>query len=79
MRRFYTIIGLGGMIMKRYQNMLSTTRCKRCGKELATLNRPIYSSVSTMNKYQGICKDCMSKSEQFNMMLDMNDDVRNKV
>lgn len=55
---------------------IKTIKCKRCGREISTMVSPIHSSISTMNKYQGICSNCMTEEEKFNMMLDMNKDVK---
>ncbi len=56
--------------------MLTTTKCKRCGKLISTLTSPINSSVATMNKWQGICSSCLSDKEKFSLMLDMNNDIK---
>lgn len=56
-----------------------TTKCKRCGKQIASMSQPVYSSQATMNKWRGICKDCVSDAERFQMMQDMNEDVKEKM
>ena len=58
--------------------MLKITKCKRCGREIATLTEPIYSSEETMKKWQGICSRCVTDKEAFEMMMDLNKDVRRK-
>lgn len=59
-------------------NNLYVTKCKRCGKEITSLKRPIFSSGATMAKYAGICAGCMSDKEQFEMLLAMNTDISRK-
>lgn len=56
--------------------MLTTTKCKRCGKSITTLTSPINSSVATMKKWQGICSSCLTDKEKFKLMLDMNNDIK---
>lgn len=56
--------------------MLTTTKCKRCGKPITTLISPINSSVATMKKWQGICSSCLTDKEKFMLMLDMNNDIK---
>ncbi len=56
--------------------MLTTIKCKRCGKEISTLTKPLHSSTKTMNKWRGICQNCITEKEMALMMLDMNDDVK---
>ncbi|MBR2555142.1 MAG: DUF2688 domain-containing protein [Aeriscardovia sp.] len=62
-----------------YKNLLRSTKCKSCGKELTTLINPIFSSKETMQKYQGICSACMSNQEHHEMMLAMNADIEAKI
>ena len=57
---------------------LVETKCKRCGKSISTLTAPIYSSVATMKKWQGICSSCATEKEKFQMMLEMNGDIQKK-
>lgn len=59
--------------------MLTTCKCKRCGKELLTMVCPIHSSTATMHKYQGICRNCMTETEFAEMMLSMNEDVSRRI
>ena len=58
------------------KNNLYITKCKRCGKEITTMAKPIYTNDATMKKYQGICSSCMSDKEQMEMMLSMNNDIK---
>ena len=58
------------------KNNLYITKCKRCGKEITTMTKPIYTSDATMKKYQCICSSCMSDKEQMEMMLSMNNDIK---
>ena len=46
------------------KNRIAYAPCRRCGKILASLIQPIYSSKSTQNKYQFICERCMSNEEK---------------
>lgn len=57
-------------------NNLYVTKCKRCGKEITSMRKPIYTSNDTMNKYKEICSGCMTEKEQMEMMLAMNNDIR---
>ena len=56
-----------------------TTNCKRCGKKITTMSQPIYTSNSTMKKYQGICSGCMTDKEEREMMFAMNRDIQRKL
>lgn len=59
-------------------NNLYITKCKRCGKEITTMFKPIYTSNETMQKYQGICSSCMSETEYTQMLFSMNNDISNR-
>ena len=59
--------------------MLIETKCKRCGKKIFAMERPIMSSQDTMEKWRGICSNCLSDQEKFQMMTDMNRDVSAKL
>lgn len=41
-----------------------TTSCRRCGKQLATLNRSITGADELKAKYDRICADCITKEEE---------------
>ena len=58
--------------------MLQTMRCKRCGREIATMSRPIYSTPEVMQKWQGICSRCITDKERFELMQDMNMGIQKK-
>lgn len=58
---------------------LYVTQCRRCGKEITSMRSPIYTGGGTMRKYQGICAGCMSEKEKFEMMIAMNNDVKNRI
>lgn len=58
--------------------MLTETKCKRCGKRITSLTAPIYSSAATMAKWSGICAGCMTEKEKFQLMLEMNCDVKRR-
>lgn len=57
------------------QRLIETT-CKRCGKKISTMTSPIYSSISTMNKWHKICSNCITEKEKIQMMMDMNNDIK---
>ena len=60
------------------KKMLRETKCRRCGKKITTMISPIHSSGDTMRKWQGICAGCLSEKEQFEMLLEMREDVKRK-
>ena len=41
--------------------------CKRCGKMLASLVKPIHMSGATQKRFKGICGDCMTDEERFDL------------
>jgi hypothetical protein len=43
---------------------LVTSSCRRCGRAVSTLNRPIHASRQTFNRYRAICDACMPEEEQ---------------
>lgn len=57
---------------------LIETKCKRCGKVISTMTAPIHSSMETMKKWSGICAGCLTEKEKFQIMLDMNGDIRRR-
>lgn len=59
--------------------MFQTMNCKRCGRQIITMTKPVFSSESTMKKWQGICQYCVTEKEKMQMMMDMNGDVRRKI
>ena len=40
------------------------TKCKRCGKPLASLTQSIWGANDARYKYAGICKECMTEEEK---------------
>lgn len=38
--------------------------CRRCGKPVFGIDRPIHASQATYAKWQGICEDCVSADEE---------------
>lgn len=58
--------------------MFETMNCKRCGRQIISLTRPVFSSEETMNKWKGICQYCVTEKEKAQMMIDMNIDVSRK-
>lgn len=55
--------------------MLRVTKCKRCGKEISTLDKPIHTNKAIQQKYAGVCANCMSDKEKAEMYFAMNDAV----
>lgn len=53
---------------RRPRIQIVTVKCKRgCGTELATLNRPIYSTQADYERYSGICSKCITEEEKADM------------
>lgn len=40
------------------------TKCKRCGKPLASLTQSIWGANDAQTKYAGICEGCMTEKEK---------------
>lgn len=63
--------------MKKY--MLQETTCKRCGRKITTMTNAVNTSESTRVKWSGICGRCITDTERFEMMLDMNADIKSRI
>ena len=42
--------------------------CKRCGKMVASLVKPIHLSAETQAHFKGICGNCMTEEERFDLL-----------
>ena len=54
---------------------LVKAKCKRCGEELLTCDRPQYGAVKTYEKWGQICQDCMTPEEVVQMDKDFQTEV----
>lgn len=51
----------------RKKIQIITTTCKRCGKEISTLNKVIWGTNEMKEKYGRICSSCMPVEEREEM------------
>lgn len=43
---------------------LSSTKCKRCGKNIMSSNKSLHGANETHAKYSGICSECITPEER---------------
>lgn len=58
---------------------INLIKCKRFGKKIASLNRPLWSSQATFDLYSGICSDCMTREEKGQLDLAQKNDVKSRL
>lgn len=52
-------------MVKRKKIRLIPINCKRCGRSIYTVNRPIYGSEKIKKQYGGICEACTTPEELY--------------
>ena len=50
--------------MRKLPIQVITTSCRRCGKQLATLNLSITGADELKQKFDRICANCITKEEE---------------
>jgi len=56
-----------------------STKCKRCGKNIATLNRSLYGANAAKAQYGSMCKDCLLPHEKIEIEKAVENAVYRKV
>jgi hypothetical protein len=63
--------------MGRLKIKVVVSKCRRCGKKLATTNRSIWGNDAAKKKYELICKDCLTDEEYNDMFANQMNHIRN--
>jgi hypothetical protein len=57
---------------------IEMTKCRRCGKSLATTNKSIYGMDSLKAKWGNICADCSTQEERFQILKEQGEMIISK-
>lgn len=64
--------------MARRRIRLETKSCRRCGRQVMGINRPIHASQATYDKWNGICDECISEEENNDMLHEIAANIMDK-
>ena len=61
--------------MSRRRIRVTEKACKRCGRKVYGVNRPIVSSQATYDRFAGICEDCFTDDDREQLLDETTENI----